>query len=217
METKKAEQFFNTITPKVSKTYTEYWESIKPTTVDDFFRRYLFAFTSVHTTWEANVRGYLALKGLEWTENKENLISRLVWARCGMYNNRAKTIWAFKNKFYANPDFYCNVQGDWRTHRNNIVKEIAGLGITKVSFALEMCFPKEALVSCIDTHGIKLYELSTNSFTSKKAMAEYEEAEDHWIDCSVDVGCSPTIARAIYWDVKQEKKDSRYWTYVLEN
>ena len=217
MNIEQADKFFSTLNnPKLIKRYTNYWESIKPVTIDDFFRRYLFAFTSVHSTWQSNLRGYLALRGLEWVNNKENLISRLVWAKCGMYRNRTQNIWAFKEKFYDSPEFFCEIQADWRTHRNNLVKVIDGLGITKVSFALEMCFPKEALVSCIDTHGLKLYEFENSSFTTKKGLLEYEDAEDHWIDASVECGCSPTVARAIYWDKKQKQKSSRYWTYVLE-
>lgn len=212
-----ADKFFATLkNPRLIKKYTQYWESIKPVTVDDFFRRYLFAFTSVHSTWQSNVRGYLALKNLEWLNNKENLLSRLVWAKCGVYRMRTRYIWDFKEQFYANPEKFCSVQGDWRTYRNNLVSEINGLGITKVSFALEMCFPKEALVSCIDTHGLKLYGMDVKHFTSKAGMDAYEQAEDHWIDASIDRGCSPTISRAIYWDKKQKQKDSRYWTHVLE-
>lgn len=216
MENETITKFFKSLKANEVKRYTEYWESIKPVTVDDFFRRYLFAFTSVHTTWESNVRGYLAIKGLEWKENKENLLSRLVWAKCGMYRNRTNYIWDFKEKFYANPEKFCTLQSDWRTHRNDLVDNIKGLGITKVSFALEMCFPREAMVSCIDTHGLQLYGIEAKSFSTKLGLATYEKAEDNWIDSSVDRGCSPTVSRAIYWDRKQNQPDSRYWSFVLE-
>lgn len=166
MKTESVDTFFDTIKPSIVKRYNKHWEAIKPVTVDDIFRRYLFAFTSVHSTWQSNIRGYLALKDLSWVNNKNLLLSRLVWARCGVHNMRTKTIWAFKEQFYANPDRFCNVDGDWRTYRNELVKEINGLGVTKVSFALEMCFPKEALVSCIDVHGLRLYGLDVNVLIS---------------------------------------------------
>lgn len=217
MNTAQADKFFTSINNDTVKRYTDYWHGVRPITVDDFFRRYLFAFTSVHTTWTGNVRGYNSLKDLGWLNDKENLLSRLVDARCGMFNNRTKTIWKFKEQFYSNTDHFCNVEGDWISYRNQLVKEISGLGIAKVSFTLEMCFPKQAMVSCIDTWGIKLYELSTDSFRDKKGIAMYETAEKHWIEKSIDVDASPMVTRSIYWDKLKNRRNPRYWSYVLEN
>ena len=61
MDTTKADQFFATFPMEKVETYKQYWESVKPLTQDDIFRRWLFAFCSVHTTWEGNIRGYLPL------------------------------------------------------------------------------------------------------------------------------------------------------------
>lgn len=217
MNTTEADNFFDSINKSTLKRYTDYWNGVRPVTVDDFFRRYLFAFTSVHTTWTGNVRGYNALKNLGWINDKETLLSRLISARCGMFNNRTKTIWKFKDQFYSNPDLFCNVEGDWVSYRNKLVKEISGLGIAKVSFTLEMCFPKEAMISCIDTWGIKLYQLPTDSFRDKKGIAMYETAEKHWVDRSIDIDASPTVTRSIYWDKLKNRRTPRYWSYVLEN
>ena len=217
MNTTQANTFFDSIKSDTIKRYTDYWHGVRPVTVDDFFRRYLFAFTSVHTTWTGNVRGYNALKNLGWLENKENLRERLTNARCGMHNNRTETIWKFKDQFYSNPELFTKVQGDWISYRNLLVNSISGLGIAKVSFTLEMCFPKEAMVSCIDTWGIKLYELPTDSFRSKAGVEMYEKAEQHWIEKSVDVDASPMVTRSIYWDKLKNRRNPRYWSYVLEN
>lgn len=217
MNKTRAEQFFNEVKPSVVKRYADYWESIKPVTTDDFFRRYLFAFTSVHTSWQGNINGYLAIRDLGWMNDKEDLLQRLIGAKCGMFNVRTATIWKFKEQFYSHPEKFCNVEGSWQNYRNKIVNEISGLGIAKVSFTLEMCFPNEAQVSCIDTHGIQLYEIKEKSFMTRKGMGVYHDAENHWLDCSREVKGSSTITRAIYWDKKQNKPDSTYWTYVLED
>lgn len=217
MITTLADTFFQQVDRSKVQPYAEYWESIKPQTLGDFLRRYLFAFTSVHTTWEANVRGYNAIKDLGWIADREDLKARLISAKCGMYNNRTKFIWDFTTKFLANPDKYCQKVENWAGYRNSLVKDINGLGITKVSFALEMCFPNEAEVSCIDTHGLKLYGLTADILGTKKGDALYEKAESHWIENSYKLNASATVARAIFWDEKQKKEDSRYWTYVLES
>ena len=36
--------------------YKEYWNKVAPQTDGEFFKRWLFAYTSIHTTWESNVR-----------------------------------------------------------------------------------------------------------------------------------------------------------------
>jgi hypothetical protein len=217
MNTTQANTFFDGVNQSTVNRYTDYWHGVRPITADDFLRRYLFAFTSVHTTWESNVRGYNALKDLSWVNDKDGLLARLIKARCGMHNNRTEYIWKFKEQFYNNLDLFTKVQGDWTSYRNRLVKEISGLGIAKVSFTLEMCFPKEAMVSCIDTWGIKLYELPTESFQSRKGIEMYELAEKHWVDRSIDIDASPMVTRSIYWDKLKKRRNPRYWSYVLEN
>ena len=36
--------------------------TIKPKTRMDVYNRFLFAFCSVHTTWQSNIKGYLLLR-----------------------------------------------------------------------------------------------------------------------------------------------------------
>jgi len=42
--------------------YKEYWNNVAPQTDGEFFQRWLFAYTSIHTTWESNVRAYNHIK-----------------------------------------------------------------------------------------------------------------------------------------------------------
>lgn len=216
MNHENAERFLETVKPSTVSRYSDYWAGLKPTTHDDFLRRYLFAFTSVHTTWSGNVRGYNALKDLGWVDDKEDLRTRLIGARCGMFNGRTENIWKFKNQFYANPDRYCKVQGDWKSYRNQLVKDISGLGMAKVSFTLEMLFPIETQVTCIDTHGIQLYELPFDGWQTRREVEMYESVEKHWVEASFAIGASPAVTRGIFWDKKQNRRNPRYWTYVLE-
>jgi hypothetical protein len=58
--------------------YKDYWESVRPKNHDDIFRRYLFSFMSVHTTWKSNVSGYNAIKNFnDWMDDKETLERKL--------------------------------------------------------------------------------------------------------------------------------------------
>lgn len=218
MNTLKAEEFFATLTPKIIKSYEKYWNSIKPKTKDDFLRRYLFAFTSVHTTWEGNIRGYQAIKNLDWFKSKRKLKSLLQNSGCGMHNVRTEYIWNFtKNFLFDSSSFIPNLVNDWAAYRDRLVKIVNGIGMAKVSFTLEMCEPLKAQVTCIDTHGIQLYELDTSHFNTKEKVKLYHKAEKHWLDSAKAVNCPPMIARCIYWDKKQNQTDSRYWSKVLEN
>lgn len=100
MDKTKAQKFFDNFPKDKIVSYKEYWETVKPKNTDDIFRRYLFAFCSVHTTWEGNVRGYNAIKNFnEWTDNKESLKEKLHKSGVGLHNNRTEYIWSFKDKF----------------------------------------------------------------------------------------------------------------------
>ena len=71
METSAVEIFFKSIKEKDVLTYSEYWSELKPQTEIAAFKRYLFAFMSVHTTWKNNCKGYNAIKRFkEWTLEK---------------------------------------------------------------------------------------------------------------------------------------------------
>ena len=74
----KADDFFTNFAKDKVNTYKEYWESVRPQNDGDIFRRYLFAYCSVHTSWQGNCRGYNAIKNYEnWIDNKETLLDKL--------------------------------------------------------------------------------------------------------------------------------------------
>jgi hypothetical protein len=44
----------------------------------------------------------------------------------------------------------------------------------------------------------------------------YHTIEADWIDRSNKRGLAPYMARCLYWDKNQNRKNSRYWSKVLE-
>jgi thermostable 8-oxoguanine DNA glycosylase len=218
LDKSKAEVFFATFPREKVSEYKDYWQSVKPKNKDDIFRRYLFSFMSVHTTWKANVSGYNAIKDFnDWIDNKEILREKIKNSGCGLYNNRTKFIWDFKDKFWQNPkQFYLTTKKYHVKKRDEIVKNIAGLGTAKVSFALEQCHPNECRVFCGDTHMLELYGMKTLTYQSKKGLEQYKQMERHWVINCGKYKVPPYIARSIYWDALHNKENSRYWSFVLE-
>lgn len=219
MNTTKADEFFKNFPRDKVVTYKEYWESIRPQNNDDIFRRYLFSYMSVHTTWKSNVAGYVAVKDFhEWFDNKELLLKKIKDSGVGLHNNRTKYIWDFKDKFWSNPkEFYLTTKKYHVKKRDSIVNKIKGLGSAKVSFSLEQSHPSDCRVFCGDTHMLELYGMKTLNYQTKHGFSLYKKMERHWSVMCGKLGVPCYIARCIYWDAKQNKEDSRYWSYIYEN
>ena len=130
-----------------------------------------------------------------------------------MQNNRTNYIGTFSDKFWGNPDDYlCRADGEgWSEWRDRLAKKILGLGKAKTSFAIEMLFPLEAQVVCMDTHLFQVYGLNQT-----KDAKLYNAIEADWLDRSEQRGIAPYMARCLYWDKNQKRKNSRYWSKVLE-
>lgn len=206
------ERFFQSIKRKTIDDYCSYWESIKPVTNDDYFRRWIFAFLSVHTTWENNVKAYNLLKDLSWIGNEEELESKLKESRVGLHNNRKKYITKFANEFYADPSAFIAKPGQTKELRDSLFKNILGLGIAKTSFAIEMMEPIDCEAVCMDTHLFQFYKLSQN-----KHHSLYKDIENHWNKMCKIFNVPNYIARCLFWDINQKKEDSRYWSHCLED
>ena len=112
MDTTKPDQFFATFDElhrQKVEPYKQYWESVRPKTDEDIFRRWLFAFCSVHTTWKGNINGYLAIRDfVYWKHNRKELLKRLTRSGVGCQKERTDYIWDFSKDFWQNPkDFSC--------------------------------------------------------------------------------------------------------------
>ena len=220
MDKTKADIFFENFPRDKVVSYKEYWASVQPQNTDDIFRRYLFAYCSVHTTFQGNVKGYQAIKDFnDWIDDKETLRNKLHKSGVGLHNNRTEYIWDFKDKFWANPkDFYFTTKKYHVKKRDSIVNKISGIGLAKVSFALEMIHPNEARVLCGDIHQLRLYDMEHLKYNkSRSGTNVYKKMERHWVVNCGKQKIPPYIARCVYWDNLQQKEDSRYWSFVLES
>jgi thermostable 8-oxoguanine DNA glycosylase len=220
MDKTKADIFFETFPRDKVVSYKEYWESIRPQNHDDIFRRYLFSFMSVHTTWESNVKGYNAVKNFsEWFDNKELLLTKIKDSGVGLHNNRTEYIWDFKDKFWSNPKDYIITTKKYHVKkRDSIIQKIRGLGAAKISFSCEMQNPNGCRVVCLDVHLLRLYGCENLKYNkSPKGMETYKKIERHWsIQCG-KVGVPCYIMRSLYWNTLQKQEDCRYWSHCLES
>jgi hypothetical protein len=208
------EKFFASITAFERKSQTDYWSSIIPQNDSERFQRFLFAYCSVHTTWESNIKAYKLIKNWwEWINQWEVLEEKFKRSGAGLFRNRVRFIKDFSAKFWANPNFFTQkAEGEqWSDFRNRIEKNIIGLGMAKSSFAVEMMNPIDGQVFCIDTHMFQLYGLDQS-----KDRKMYAEIERHWLRMCFEYDIAPYVARCIFWDRKQNRRNSRYWSYVLE-
>ena len=208
------EKFFKEIKPGIITDYSNYWDSIKPLDCSAIFQRWLFAFMSVHTSWKANVAGYKAVKNWwEWLNKEEELRDKIQQSGVGMHNNRTRYIHKFAMEYWQSPREYVNKsKKDWVKFRNSLAEKTLGLGPAKTSFSIELCHPNSAHITCLDTHLFQMYKLDQS-----KDLKMYENIESHWLDMSRMWNVPPYVARCIYWDKKQNKLDSRYWSYVFES
>jgi hypothetical protein len=207
------DKFFLSISKEEIETESICWNGIIPQNDSERFKRWIFSFLSVHSTWEANVKGYEALKNwTEWFNNWDLLYFKLKDSKIGLHNERLRYIKEFSLKFWNNPSFYTKQEKEsWSDYRNKLQKDILGLGFAKVSFAIEMIYVFEARVACMDTHLYQAYKLNQ----SKDKKLE-RVIENHFVSSSILFNIPPAIARAILWNRIQNQKNSSYWNYVFK-
>ena len=215
---KELDRFFDRLTLKIVKTETDYWNSLTIDSHAECFKRWVFAIMSVHTTWESNVRGYeYATRDMSWTLDKETLSKMITDARVGINHRRNKGLWQLVEKFRENPNqFYKQDDETWQECRNRLVGSIYGLGNAKTTYALALSFPTEAQLCCLDVHLLRFmgHDLSNGHASSLKV---YEEMENEWLARCNKYGVAPNVAREIYWNKVQGRRNSRYWSYCLES
>lgn len=209
------EAAFRDYTNSEATRYVEYWGDLSARTDAQLFRRFLFAYCSVHTTWEGNIAGYRAISDFPaWLGSKPTLRNALVKSGAGLHNNRATWIAAFSDNFWADPaGFRRQVREPWPAYRSRLEARIVGLGPAKVSFALELAFPLDAEVLCLDVHMLRLYGVRD---PAKLKAGQYERLEADWISRARAAEMPSYIVKQIHWDRVQGKPDSRYWSHVLE-
>lgn len=103
--------------------YEAYFNSIRPRDNYDKFRRGLFAFASVHTTWRKNVDLFRELWDLGWLTSQKDLHQRILRSGAGLSNQRTKFIWKFAKDFWSKPEEYHKKETEtWAEFRNRLQK-----------------------------------------------------------------------------------------------
>lgn len=206
------ERFFASISIKEIERTRKIWETLECKTPMDRFQRWLFAFCSVHTTYQNNMLGYQEVKNWWAWMNQPNILrEKIDKSGMGLTNNRTRFLDQFARQYWSNPSLYEKGANEtWVECRNRLVENILGLGKAKVSFALEMTNTFDAEVFCCDTHLFQAYGKDQT-----KHLKEYEDIERHWVQQSKIWNVPSAIARAIYWNRKKNEKDCWYWAKVL--
>lgn len=208
---KRVRNFFDSIEDHEIDTQINYWRINTPQTPQEIKNRWVFAFTSVHTTWESNVNQYRLLKN-QPLNNISTLTYKLILSRGGMQNQKADGIFHFGITWRSNPDKFKQSTTCLRGRRDELAKQLIQINYAKVSFALEMCNPLTANVVCLDRHILDLYGHDKELAPGKIL---YHGMEDYWLRLSRERDVPPYIARCIYWDRAQNQKDSHYWAKIL--
>jgi thermostable 8-oxoguanine DNA glycosylase len=211
-----AEKLIERVPLKEAVVYERYFDSIRPKTPEDIFRRGLFAFASVHTTWESNIKLYARLWDLGWMHDSSKLRERIIESKAGLVNGRTKAIMKFTALYWQFPDIVARKPNEtWYAYRDRLESMILGLGPAKSAFFIELMHFHDSRISCFDTHMLQTYGVKPPDVGSVKP-AELARLEMHWDLTCAKYGLNPVTARWWLWDEKQGKKDSRYWSYVLE-
>jgi thermostable 8-oxoguanine DNA glycosylase len=218
METTRVLQHLESLDSGDVERYTQYLSTFKPNTDADRFRRWLFAYASVHTSWKMNVKIYDILKDLTWVGDRDELRRRLISVGAGLHNNRSEYISEFADFFWKHPRWFDrSVLENWGNYRDRVMGAAKGIGLAKSSFVMELTYPMDTPLVCVDTHILQLYGLSNNAKNAKHADDKaIRMIEHHWYESCMLWNRHPVAARWIYWDKLQGYKDSRYWSNVLE-
>lgn len=193
--------------------YKEYLQNVvKPKSVNEILNRFIFAFCSVHTTWENNIKGYIMLKDNKITDELL-LKDKIKKSPLGMYNVRAKALSKFTKEFNKEPKKFLKRRNEtWQDYATRLEKSIYGLGFAKTRFAIELLYPNSAKVCCVDTHIIQWSKQSPKKIN----RTLYNKIEQGWLNHSKKQKLNPVEARWLWWDKKQGYSDCRYWTKVFE-
>jgi hypothetical protein len=132
------------------------------------------------------------------------------------YNERVISIFTKKldnQAFFLNT--YLHHDETWQECRNRLIGTIYGLGNAKTTYALSLSYPTESQLCCLDVHLLRFmgHDLKKGHASSLEA---YQEMENEWLARCDKYGVSPNVAREIYWNKVQGRRNSRYWSYCLE-
>ena len=197
--------------------YSNYFGRIEPVTPHDMWRRYLFAYTTVNLSWQSSIKLYAGLDRLEWPASEEDIRNAFIAAKSGFQNTRPRFIADFAARYFKGINFlkFQHKPGrDWVEFRQALDNEILGLGMIKISFTMELAYPQETRIVCLDRH--MLARIFHTDPTSNVAGGQYLHYEHLWVQTCRDYGAAPGIARLAYWDLMQGRDSPDYWAHVFK-
>jgi len=217
------------IDPATVLEYLGYWDVITPRTLHERYLRWLFAALSVRTGWKPNVRYYQAVTTQDW-HTEEELREVIHAVGHGLYNAKVSACWGIHQAFMmrernGRPFLHPREAGwkvkngrvRWGAWRNRL-RALPHCGMKTISFALEMCWPRECEVVAVDRHVARWYGLAkSDALTDKR----YKELENHWISKvrerreAENIVFPSAIVRHILWDVEHGRTDTHYWSHVF--
>lgn len=202
--------------PSTIARYTEYIDSIAPKDDWGVAKRWIFAFCSIHTSWQSNVNAFEAIVPLGPDASQEDIVEALRGSRAGLHAVKGRNIKEFLDRFNNNPaEFSFTNTYAAKAQRDVLASKLNGIGLAKTSFACELINP-EARVVCLDTHALRWITGDT-TLNGKMGPARYRAIELAWLSETAKLGYSPVAARHAVWDRVQNRPDMRYWSYVLES
>jgi hypothetical protein len=195
--------------------YEDYIHSIAPKDAWEVAKRWIFAFCSIHTTWESNVRGYEAVVALGPDARAGAISEALEGARTGLHRSKGEAIGRFLRAWRKCPEDFAFKPYQAKAQRDTHAAKLHGIGLAKTSFACELISPA-ARVTCLDVHTLRWITGATD-LNGNIGPAKYRALELQWQTAAREFGYNPTAARHATWDRVQGQSDMRYWSYVLES
>ena len=191
--------------------------SIDPVTPHDVFRRYLFAYTTVNLSWQSSVKLYTELVALDWPARESEIRDVFIASRVGFHDTGPRYIADFAAKYFKGVNylrFMHRPSQSWTELRRRLEKDILGLGLIKISFTMELCYPQDSEIVCLDRH--MLNRIFHKDPAKACSTAQYEYYEQQWVRCCRHYGQAPAIVRLAYWDRMQGRRSPDYWAHVFK-
>ena len=178
----------------------------------------MFAYTTVNLSWQSSVRLYIELNKLQWPATEAQIRTAFIAAKSGFYDVRPRYIADFAAKYFKGVDFLRfqhRPSQNWIEFRNRLDKDILGLGVIKISFTMELAYPQETEIVCLDRHMLgRIFHTDPTRTVNGDQYIHYEKL---WVQTCREYGVAPGIARLAYWDKMQGKDSPDYWAHVFTN
>lgn len=232
-------EIISTITDTEIEQYNKYWEVLKPKDEVQFHNCFVFSFLSIRTTWQKNVHGFelwgnnkildIVQAVMDTPDDDpakpakiEVMEAAADALQTGLQVKKILSVKSYLKNCYRTDlidgvpvkayDFKKKEDESWDKYRSRITKAIDHLGITKASFAIELMYPFESELICLDSRMLKMMKLEK----MKLGKRDYKNIEKLWKDECTRKGVSPAIARHIVWSRDNPGGNCTTWANCLD-